>query len=68
MDGVPQSRDRLSCFMDLTLRRAKGVVQNKLRKLPWLGAPPERGLQAASAYERAWTKRLSFGLPNDEAA
>jgi hypothetical protein len=31
MDGVPQSRDRRSFFMDLTLRRAKGFVQNKLR-------------------------------------
>ena len=26
--GVPQSRDRRSFFMDLTLRRAKGFVQN----------------------------------------
>jgi hypothetical protein len=34
MDRGPQSRDRLSFFMDLTLRRAKGFVQNKLcRKL-----------------------------------
>jgi len=36
--GIPQSRDRRFFFMDLTLRRAKGFVQNKLRELPWLGA------------------------------
>jgi hypothetical protein len=32
MGGVPQSRERRSFFMDLTLRRAKGFVQNKLRR------------------------------------
>jgi len=26
MDGIPQSRDSLSLFMDLTLRRAKVFV------------------------------------------
>jgi hypothetical protein len=32
MDGVPQNRDSLSFFMDLTLRGAKGFVQNKLHR------------------------------------
>ena len=38
--SIPQSRDRRAFFMDLTLRRAKGFVQNKLRDLPCLGAHP----------------------------
>ena len=57
MYGVPQSRDRRSFFMDLTLRRAKGFVQNKLRDLPWPGTHPRARPLVVSLLFNSLTQR-----------
>jgi|GEM_PF-1131151 hypothetical protein len=60
MDGDPQSRDSLSVFMGLTLRRAKGFVENKRDWKAVLKTPQSKRYRDCQATTNL-AKRLECG-------